>query len=129
MKIYLAARYDRRNEIQGYANILEKEYGVEITSTWHSRQEEPNRDLDKYPQSMRTFAEWDLRDLNQADVIILFSDERGEFPNGGGKDVELGIALGRGLEIISIGPYENVFHFLEDVDRYETFDHFVSVYF
>jgi nucleoside 2-deoxyribosyltransferase len=129
MKIYLAARYDRRNEMEEYAFELESRLKQKVVSTWHCLLVEPNIELEKHSNKMKQAAERDLEDLNKADCLILFSDERGSKNNGGGKDFEAGYAYGKGLEIISIGPYENVFHFLEDVERYETFEHYVSVYF
>ena len=106
--IYLAARWSRWEEMNGYAARL-LDARVLVTSTWH-------RDAPQYIAReaagvaysdvlARHIAERDLADLREAETLALFT------PGGrrGGLYVELGIALERELQIIVIGPQTNVF--------------------
>ncbi len=46
----------------------------------------------------------------------------------GGRNVELGIALGRGKTVIVVGPYENIFTWLPEVRHYDTWDDCLAAY-
>lgn len=111
MKVYLSARYARREELQGYRDDL-AELGIYCTSRW----------LDGEGLDMSENATKDIDDVLAADVLVAFSDEPAEFsPHPfaarGGRHVEFGIAIGAGLPVLIVGPRENVFH--HETDRAE----------
>lgn len=119
LKIYIASRYDRREEMESIANQLE-ENGFYITSSWVYGGEEG---LDN-----EAIAELDLNDIDDADLVLSFT-ESPSFPHvRGGRHVEFGYGLARGKEMIIIGPLENVFHWVPEVRRFNTLEEFISFY-
>lgn len=114
MRIYLAARYSRHPELQGYAAELEA-MGHEITSRW-IRGGHPITDegLSKEAEEgqRRRFAVEDLEDLAACDLCISFSEPPRGSNSRGGRHVEHGLALGMGKLTMVVGPRENVFHCL-----------------
>jgi nucleoside 2-deoxyribosyltransferase len=117
VKIYLASFFDTRERIRPYANKL-WEMGHEITSTWLNEVARP--------EGMTTEEFWkklaikDLAEINAADLLIL--DTIDVTPRGG-REVELGFALGRfqTKSIYMVGPVRNVFHTLVD-RRFDSYD-------
>jgi len=113
MKIYLAARHERRWEMLRVASRLECA-GHEVTSRWISG---GGDDPAIIP------AVEDLLDLGRADCLVSFTDEPNSIVAGtarGERHVAFGIALGAGKRIYIVGPRENIFHHLFAVERYET---------
>ena len=111
MKIYLSACYRRQLEMQGIARELET-FGHEITSRWIS--EEPflgEEHRQPVPNRARR-AQLNLIDLPQSDCLIAFTERPPSGPGRGGRHVELGIALTKGLRTIVVGWQENLFHTL-----------------
>ena len=114
--IYLAARYDRREEMIPYTKQLEAE-GHEVTSRWIFEGEH-----ETYGQLWRTKAEIDLRDIDRSEVIVLFTEDPETFWVRGSRHFELGYAFGIGLMCITVGPRENIFHWLDLVDNHATWE-------
>lgn len=117
MKIYLAARYSRREELLGYARELEA-MGHTITSRWlQGNHQIDDRGLSEEGSAAeRTrFAEEDLDDLLAAECCVSFTEAPRSASSRGGRHVEFGIALQAGHLCIVCGPRENVFHCLPQV--------------
>jgi nucleoside 2-deoxyribosyltransferase len=109
MKVYLAALYSRMEEMRGYAEFLKTE-GFEITSTWiYGSEENVEREL---------AALTDLADLDEADIVLSFTHQKGTLTKGGGRHVEFGYSYAKGKKLIIIGERENVFHHLPNVEVY-----------
>lgn len=128
MKVYLAARYTRREELCGYAEQL-RQLGLEVTSRWlegnHELPKTPAGDavdgVPVYDTKIRgKFAREDYLDCLSADVTISFTEEPRSSNGRGGRHVEFGIALANGQHVIVVGHRENVFHCLEEVEFCET---------
>jgi nucleoside 2-deoxyribosyltransferase len=86
--------------------------GVVVTSRWIEGNHEIERDAsgEDADRERQRFAEEDLEDINRADVLVIFSP-REHFRTGrGGRHVEVGYAIGRGIPIVLVGERENVFH-------------------
>ena len=114
MKIYLAARYDRRWEMLGVAASLERN-GHNVTSHWieGGRGDDP----------AIVPAVEDLIDLAGADCLVSFTEEPARnvpWAARGGRHVEFGVALATGKRICLVGPRENIFHHLLSVEAYAT---------
>lgn len=121
MKIYLAARYGRRLEIQQYANELLAR-GHQVIARWlDGLHEAADGDRRRWAQ----FAQDDLDDIRRCDTVVSFT-ESGLHPRGS-RHVEFGIALAMEKMLVVIGPVENVFHALPRVLVFPTFADFLSV--
>lgn len=124
MRIYLAARYSRREELCHYRDILETK-GCVITSRWlNGNHEVGDMGLsDEASAELRQrFALEDWEDLMAADVCINFTEPSRTGPTRGGRHVEFGAALAAGKRVIVVGHRENVFHCLPQVTFFETFE-------
>jgi len=117
MRIYLASRYSRREELCTYRAELE-EAGHTVTSRWLNG----NHQIDDQGLSAQAaetervrFASEDWHDLTTADCCISFTEAPRSTSSRGGRHVEFGAALAAGLGCIVIGPRENVFHCLPQV--------------
>ena len=128
MDIYLAGRYGRREELAGYAKQLEAK-GHHVTSRWLAGEHEAK---DEKPTMMEAqgWAEHDLDDIEYADWLVAFTEGPECTHARGGRHVELGyaIALSRYcfMRIVIIGPRENVFCNLEEVEQFDSFEDFMG---
>ena len=114
MRIYIAARYDRRFEMLGVAAALIRA-GHDVTSRWI----EGGRGGD----SELVAALEDVGDLAHADCLVTFTEQPERnvaWAARGGRHVEFGIALACGKRLCVVGPRENVFHHLPSVEVYAT---------
>lgn len=121
MRIYLAARYSRNEEMRGVRDLLTV-LGHEVGARWidcHGGKYPGSftpQQLNGDPEYCAGVAADDLQDLTRADTVISFT-----FPESGGKGgrhVEFGLALALGKRVILCGPRENVFHTLPEVEHY-----------
>lgn len=127
--VYLAARYGRRMELSDYADTLLSE-GYTVTSRWLSGKHEPKdgREL-ATPAERARWAKEDWADVMRADCVISFTEEEGSRYSRGGRHVEFGAALAMNKKCIIIGPQENVFHCLPEVEHFDTWQDFLAAYF
>lgn len=125
MKVYLAARYDRRAEVHAYAQRLAV-WGIQVMSTWHDGHHEvrPDVERDATDAEMRSWAKEDLADLWLADTLLFFAEPPQSGSTRGGRHVEYGVALALRHRIVVIGPKENVFHVLPGIEHFPDFESF-----
>lgn len=135
MKYYIAARYDRREEMCVYANEL-RAMGHTVECRWLLGTHQLHPGVEKVDQSTNTrigdqvpmeaapFALDDFMDLQNAHAIILFTESPESHSKRGGRHVEFGMALAWRKELNIIGPRENVFHCLPNVRQYLTWNDF-----
>jgi hypothetical protein len=115
MKVYLAAPYGARDIIRGLLPDL-ADLDIVCTSSWLSETHDINDGttgaaLDLDDTTVSGHATQDLDDINDSDALVLFTSQYlKNFSASGGRHVETGYALARGLHVIVIGPPENVFH-------------------
>ncbi len=131
-RVYLAARYGRREELLARAGELTAD-GHTVTSRWllgnqqwdaatlaaatalEERRETP-------PEAAR-FAVDDWADVRAADVLILFTEPPGSAAGTrGGRHVEFGMAYALGKHCLVVGGRENVFHLLPGVEHHPTWE-------
>lgn len=121
LRAYLAAPYAAREQVRGYALDLVN-VGVDVTASWLDETGEINAGttgsapgLD--PAEVARHAATDLDDIERCDVLVLFTAASlGMTPAdaaSGGRHVETGYALAKGIPVIVVGEPENVFHQLE----------------
>lgn len=144
MQIYLAARYSRRLELCGYRDQL-RAMGYTVQAVWLDGEHQISdqgtpigehgealvegsdrhgETTERAAQLRLKFAEDDLSDVQSCDLLIAFTEKPRSDAAGrgrGGRHVELGIAIGQGKRIIIVGPRENIFCWLPEIDHYETF--------
>jgi nucleoside 2-deoxyribosyltransferase len=116
MKIYLAGRYDRRVELLGYAGQLGRRHLS--TARWLTGAHEGATD----PETLLRCAKEDMEDIERSDVLVVFTEDPSVGQTSGGRHVEMGFAMGIDVDVVVVGPIENVFHHLVDADgsRYDT---------
>lgn len=135
MKIYLAARYSRREELCRYRAELEA-MGHTVTSRWLDGNHQisdygtPINDdgesitafgqTERAAQLRQQFAEEDLQDVVDADLLIAFTELPRSSASRGGRHVELGVAIGMRKYVMIVGPRENVFCWLPGIPVYTT---------
>lgn len=127
MKIYLASRYSRREELLGYAQLL-KEDGHVITSRWlREDSEEKGAGIQdppaSFPVEAQVFANLDYSDVKRSDALLLFSEYANvSLASRGGRHVEFGLALAWGKRLFVCGPRENVFHTIKGIGYTSSFE-------
>lgn len=115
MRIYLAARYGRREEIEGYANLLAED-GHEITARWVYGGEEG--------LTREDIALLDFEDVERANLVVGFTDPYESLNKGGARHFELGLGFALGAATYIVGPKEIVFHHLPEIEQFDTFEEF-----
>lgn len=125
MKIYLAARFSRKEELKGYAEQL-RQRGHTVISSWLDTDwtDRPGESSVAPPEYRKEWASRDLNDIDSVDMVISFTEQPGIANAGrGGRHVEFGYALAKGKRLLIVGPAENLFHEHEKVAcRYSDFD-------
>lgn len=124
--VYLASRYSRREELQGYAQQLAAMDGFSCTSRWLTGEHDwaetqINQHGERDPAAISPLAQQyaidDLADIDIAQGFVVFTDPPGQ--NGprarGGLHVEFGWALSRNKDLLVVGPRTNVFYHLPQV--------------
>lgn len=120
-RVYLAARYSRFRELQGYRDEL-RAMGFDVRARWVDGEHEMVDGIATEKES-RMFAIDDLTDLRGADIVVSFTEEPGApGRQRGGRHVEFGVALAEGKHLVVVGPRENVFHYLDQVWAFETWE-------
>ena len=115
MRVYLAARYRRRPELQRRAEELSA-LGHHVTSRWIRGSHSVSGGLDDPLWAM--FAQEDFEDVAAADTVVCFLEPGGG--GSGGRHVEFGMALAWGKRTIVVGEPEHLFHTLPSVEAYPT---------
>lgn len=130
MRIYLAARYSRRLELCRYraeftmAGFLINgrwldgshrlsDVGVPIGDDFETLVE--SGACQRAAELRLKFATDDYEDVINSDALVAFTEAPRTANSRGGRHVELGIALGRRMPVVVVGPRENIFCWLPDV--------------
>lgn len=135
-RVYLAARYSRREELCVYRKQLQ-DIGFRVQARWLDGKHQiadngtpigdngealvesnhPDADI------LRSkFAQDDLEDVAGADIVISFTEPPRSNANRGGRHVEYGIALATNKRVIVVGYRENIFHWLPCVEFCRTWE-------
>lgn len=137
MRFYLAARYSRREELLGVRDVIHA-LGSRVTSRWldgnhqladdgtpigndgEALVERGSVDEDSRAAMLRTkFATDDFEDVRWADTVVAFTEEPRTTNGRGGRHVELGLALAWNKRVIIVGPRENVFCWMPQVEHFK----------
>ncbi len=120
MRVYLAARYSRIDELNSYKAELEGR-GLVITSRWLTgeyRFQEAQAAEQGVPDIGLIVAQHDVEDIESSDTVICFTESPRSNHSRGGRHVEFGMALALTKNIVIVGPLENVFYCLPQIERY-----------
>ena len=117
--VYLAAPFQRKAEIAEVAREL-RGMKYSVVSTWHDRAEPANYTF----LDARQWAVEELFEIEQAYLLVVFTGGTG--PMTGGKDVELGYAMGKGIRTCRVGPRVNIFHSLDHYMMFTSPQEFVQ---
>ena len=123
-KIYLSSRYSRQKELRKYAKYLEEEGNI-ITSSWLYSEGDESVETE---ENIKKSAYKNLSDILYADFVLCFSEEPDNPYGRGGRHIETGYSLGKGIPVIVIGPVENSFHRLNEIKHFETWEDFVEFF-
>ena len=142
--VYLASRYSRIDELNGYKKQLE-DRKHKVPARWllgehqvHGLEASKAIENDgPIPLDIAVkFAEDDFEDILHCDAMINFTEVPRTGATRGGRHVECGIILGikaalghagGAQKLFIVGPLENVFHSLPDIDgRFNDFNGFLA---
>lgn len=124
LRVYLASRYPRREELLGRARELEEQH-FEVVST---RVLGRSQALDATTEQKAAWVTEDLREILSADVVVVFAHPAKEaLPPGahgtkGGYHVEAGFAIAHGKPILVVGDIENYFYYLPGIVAVPTWE-------
>jgi nucleoside 2-deoxyribosyltransferase len=123
IKIYLAAQYGRREELNRYRVELHNR-GFVVTSRWlNDGHHMPDHSPSDYKNlENQRFALEDWKDLAAADIVVSFTEPSRSGPARGGRHVEFGAALAMEKTCFVVGYRENVFHYLPQVQFFPTWE-------
>jgi hypothetical protein len=128
MLIYLASRYSRFPEMLQVRADLECA-GHSVTSRWINgshQVDDAGLSVEAKKSERLRFAAEDLQDLHRAEAIIAFTEAPRSKRSRGGRHVEFGIALAARKRLIVLGPPENIFYCLPQVEWYPDYRSFRS---
>jgi hypothetical protein len=136
-QIYLASRYSRRLELCEYRERL-RGLGYLVQARWLDGGHQLDNagaqigdngealieagNTERANALRAKFADDDWQDVTSAEIQINFTEPPRSSANRGGRHVELGISLARGARVIVVGYRENIFHWLPQIEFFETFD-------
>ena len=135
MKIYLAARYSRREELCAYRSLLQQE-GHVVTSRWlngdHQITNEQLANLSTDPEAKalgERLAMEDWQDLFTADRCISFTEHPHTTVSRGGRHIETGAWMAMSPtneDLVIVGPRENVFHCMPGIQQFDHWGEFIT---
>jgi nucleoside 2-deoxyribosyltransferase len=126
IRTYLAAQYARRDELREYVATLAN-IGIEVTSRWLDEKGSLDGNMDdKNEEFYIETSNIDIADIDRADMMIFFAEDPTVGIKRGGRHVEFGYAWAMHKPIAIIGPKENVFHYLEGVEHFDSLEEFIN---
>jgi nucleoside 2-deoxyribosyltransferase len=118
VRVYLAAPYAARAQVRTYRDELVR-VGFSVTSSWLDETHEIGSGTvgaatDLPPDDVAAHASIDLYDIDRSDLLVVLTADQSDMVGGtgtsGGRHVETGYAIGKGLPVLVVGEPENVFH-------------------
>jgi len=121
LKVCISGRYQDREELKEFAKHLEACGDYKVISSWLKEDYPPNIAMkDLTPHEMHLMAEKDIDEIQDADLMVFFSESDTALTSRNERLVELGVALSIGMNIIVVGPPENIFCYCDGVKLYPT---------
>jgi|SRR6187399_2210034 hypothetical protein len=113
MKLYLAARFARREKLVTDAIPPLEEDGHKITSRWLWEEDDGGEGA----------ARMCLQDIDRSEALVLFTDPVGSKNAGGGRWFEAGYAYANNRRLFVVGEQEAVFTYLPLITVCRNIDH------
>ena len=127
-RIYVAARFALKESVAIMVGHLER-LGHTVVSDWHLEIHPPTVKVqDLPPHENCALATKDLAQVRDATALVFLSEHPDTATVRGGRHVEFGIALERGIPILVLSPTgdpENVFHYIPS--QVQHFDSWVDL--
>jgi len=122
LKIYLAAPYSRKDQMNVYAAEL-RAGGVEVTSSWLVERHSPSIQVHEVSHEENLqYVINDIKEIHAAKVMVFFTDPTKTILRAG-RHVEFGIAIERRMPIFVIGTErENIFHHAPGVMHFKSWE-------
>jgi len=115
IRIYLAADSSCQAKMRELRNHL-KLYDIHVTSRWLDVDLEGDKGKTYTPTELQEWAIKDLDDVLGADLLVSYNPIEKQKQGTGGRHVEFGYAIAKGMPIIYCGEkLENIFHYLPHV--------------
>jgi hypothetical protein len=108
--VYVAGKFSAKDRLRAMTERL-RGAGYTITSSWVHAPTSADYRMGTDPVLEAREADRDRREVLISDILIV--DTLDESVTGG-REVEVGLALGKGLTVYVVGPVRNVFHRLAD---------------
>jgi hypothetical protein len=127
LKIYLANFFSKKDEMRRCREELQK-MGIVVTSRWLDESVAPKSAIGDVSDKLNCInAMNDVQDVMDADVLLFFTSGPKDLRTlpvkslaRGGRHVEFGMGIVAKKRLILCGQRENVFHFLPEVEQYNT---------
>ena len=128
MKVYLAAPYRSKDQINVYAAEL-RAGGIIITSSWLDEPHKPTTQMhDLTHEDHQKYAIQDVKDVAAADILVLWTDPTRAIIRQG-RTAELGMVIGlnvvrkKTVPVFVVGlDDENIFHHCPEVSHFESWE-------
>jgi nucleoside 2-deoxyribosyltransferase len=117
--LYLAAPYQTMFYMRHLRDALQTR-GWEVNAHW----------LDEDPEKFGLKSEYairDMREISEADAVIVYNPYAYERSGSGGRHVELGLALAQKKLVIVFGRPSNVFHLAPGVRLATSIEHIFTI--
>lgn len=122
MNYYLAGRFTGQSRLRAMRDQMAQAFlGWTCTASWLDSKES------NYPvtkSQAEAYADRDFKEIDSCEMLIL---DTLDDSNTGGREVELGYAMAKGVYCIIVGPRRNVFHYVPR-EHYENWDAFFAVW-
>ena len=118
-RIYVAARYLAAPLMRKWKDELEAR-GHTVTSRWLEGKVAQNDD------ERMQYASEDIEDIKRACTLVVHNNPKYFGTGWGGRHVEYGLAIAWGKDVFIVGGRENIFHHLEGVRLFGTFEELVE---
>ena len=99
IKVYLAGPYEFRDELKRARDLYHvKKNLFEVTSRWLDQEEYRHT-----PENLAACAKKDYEDIEESKVLVVFNPIGWVNRGSGGRHVEVGYAIGKGIPVVNYG--------------------------
>jgi nucleoside 2-deoxyribosyltransferase len=119
LKVYVAARFTRKDEVAALAMRIERA-GAVVCTDWFLEAESDLHELSDDVRQSR--AERDISHVRNCDILVMLAGGGAR----GGRHFEFGFAMALGIPCWIVGEREHIFHWLPWVEVFDSADEMLS---